>query len=181
MALLIIQIILTVIYYTKYIYPMRSYLYNITQKYLLYLESKGIDISDDLDNKMLKPSPPNKNLKNNLKESNNNNNNMRLNKKSRTLNPMRNANRNQKKNTRIYRNNALSDEKLLKGRDWITNNENYLIKGKKTKFEQLKIKKKEKSQKNAEENINFRSRTLKVKSVDDKILSEDVIFYAYGS
>ena len=49
-----------------------------------------------------------------------------------------------------------------------------------TKFEQLKIKKKEKSQKNAEENINFRSRTLKVKSVDDKILSEDVIFYAYG-
>ena len=113
MALLIIQIILTVIYYTKYIYPMRSYLYNITQKYLLYLESKGIDISDDLDNKMLKPSPPNKNLKNNLKESNNENNNMRLNKKSRTLNPMRNANRNQKKNTRIYRNNALSNEKLL--------------------------------------------------------------------
>jgi len=49
-----------------------------------------------------------------------------------------------------------------------------------TKFEQLKIKNKEKSQKNAEENINFRSRTLKVKSVDDKILSEDVIFYAYG-
>ena len=49
-----------------------------------------------------------------------------------------------------------------------------------TKFEQIKIKNKEKSQKNGEENINFRNRTLKVKSVDDKILSEDVIFYAYG-
>ena len=48
-----------------------------------------------------------------------------------------------------------------------------------TKFEQLKIKNQEKS-KNIEEKISFRSRTLKVKSVDDKILSEDVIFYAYG-
>ena len=27
---------------------------------------------------------------------------------------------------------------------------------------------------------NFRSRTLKTREIDDKILSEDVIFYAYG-
>ena len=31
-----------------------------------------------------------------------------------------------------------------------------------------------------EDIVNFRSRTLKTKIVDDKILSEDVIFYAYS-
>ena len=152
MALLIIQIILTVIYYTKYIHAMRSYLYNITQKYLSYLASKGIDVSDDFDNNMLKPSPPNKNLQNNLKQNNNKNNNninknnnnknnninnnninnnknnninnknnnnknnnniMRINNKTKTVNPIRNVSRNQKMNTRVYKNKALSKENLL--------------------------------------------------------------------
>ena len=46
-----------------------------------------------------------------------------------------------------------------------------------TKFKDLKNPRKSK---NVNEVIDFRSRTLKTKDVDDKILSEDVIFYAYG-
>ena len=51
-----------------------------------------------------------------------------------------------------------------------------------TKFQQLKTMKKRSLQiaKTFEDIVNFRSRTLKTKIVDDKILSEDVIFYAYS-
>ena len=51
-----------------------------------------------------------------------------------------------------------------------------------TKFQQLKSQKKRSlhTTKTFEDLVNFRSRTLKSKLVDDKILSEDVIFYAYS-
>ena len=50
-----------------------------------------------------------------------------------------------------------------------------------TQFKDLKLKNKFlKRKKTYEERNNFRSRTLKNKLVDDTILSEDVIFYAYG-
>ena len=51
-----------------------------------------------------------------------------------------------------------------------------------TKYKQLKSLKKRSLRiaKTFEDTVNFRSRTLKTKLVDDKILSEDVIFYAYS-
>jgi hypothetical protein len=51
-----------------------------------------------------------------------------------------------------------------------------------TKFQQLKTMKKRSLQiaKTFEDIVNFRSRTLKTKIIDDKILSEDVIFYDYS-
>ena len=45
MGFFLIQIILTIIYYKKYIFKMRKYLFNLTQNYLLYLASKGININ----------------------------------------------------------------------------------------------------------------------------------------
>ena len=44
-GLLLIQVILTIIYYKKYIFEMRKYLFNLTQNYLLFLASKEIDIN----------------------------------------------------------------------------------------------------------------------------------------
>ena len=46
-GLCIIQLILTIIYYKKYIFAMRKYLFNITYNYLMLLASKGIDINID--------------------------------------------------------------------------------------------------------------------------------------
>ena len=45
MGFFLIQIILTIIYYKKYIFKMKKYLFNLTQNYLLYLASKGININ----------------------------------------------------------------------------------------------------------------------------------------
>ena len=49
-----------------------------------------------------------------------------------------------------------------------------------TKFETLNVKNKEKKSLNPGEAIIFRKRSLKSKLEDDKILSEDVIFFAFG-
>ena len=49
-----------------------------------------------------------------------------------------------------------------------------------TKFKDLKSNSDIILNKSTNEISNFRSRTLKTREVDDKILSEDVIFYAYG-
>ena len=42
LGLLLIQIILTIIYYKKFIFSMRKYLFNLSQTYLLYLSKKAI-------------------------------------------------------------------------------------------------------------------------------------------
>ena len=53
LGLFFIQIILTIIYYKKYIFAMRKYLFNITYNYLMFLASKGFDIN--IDKLLLKP------------------------------------------------------------------------------------------------------------------------------
>ena len=51
LGLLLIQIILTIIYYKKYIFSMRKYLFNLIKTYLSYLSNKGIP-SNKLDNSL---------------------------------------------------------------------------------------------------------------------------------
>ena len=58
-GLLLIEIILTIIYYKKYIFIMKKYLFNLTQAFILYLLEKGYklnnkfdDIENDDNNKM---------------------------------------------------------------------------------------------------------------------------------
>ena len=50
LGLLLIQIILTVIYYKKFIFSMRKYLFNLTQTYLSFLSKQGYSSSNKLDN-----------------------------------------------------------------------------------------------------------------------------------
>ena len=68
--------------------------------------------------------------------------------------------------------------KIIKKKTNIKNKKELL--SQQTKFKDLKSKSDIIVNKNSNEISNFRSRTLKTKEVDDKILSEDVIFYAYG-
>ena len=87
LGLLIIQIILTIIYYKKYIFAMRKYLFNLTQNYLSYLSSKGIDINTDnslmqLDNKLLLKYNKALNINNNNRNNKKSNKNIKYNKKS---------------------------------------------------------------------------------------------------
>ena len=49
-GLILIQTILAIIYYNKYIFAMRKYLYNLMQTYLVYLENKGITLSNPFNN-----------------------------------------------------------------------------------------------------------------------------------
>ena len=87
LGLLIIQIILTIIYYKKYIFAMRKYLFNLTQNYLSYLSSKGIDINTDnslmqIDNKLLLKYNKTLNINNNNRNNKKSNKNIKYNKKS---------------------------------------------------------------------------------------------------
>ena len=116
LSLLLIQIILTIIYYKKYIFSMRSYLYNITQNYLLYLSSKGIDISDNFENSLkqnnnLIKAPPKKNMKNDLIDANSRNGERNA-KKAKTSNLMKKVNK-PKRHSEFFRNKPLSNKKLL--------------------------------------------------------------------
>ena len=52
LALFLIQIILTIIYYKKFIFSMRKYLYNLMQNFLLYLSTKNIPTPNKLDNSL---------------------------------------------------------------------------------------------------------------------------------
>ena len=67
-GLCLIQIILAIIYYKKYIFEMRKYLFNLTQNYLLFLASKGFNIN--IEDSILKKD---KKLLNNTKTQNKNN------------------------------------------------------------------------------------------------------------
>ena len=55
LGLLLIQIILTVIYYKKFIFSMRKYLYNLLQTFLFYLAQKGNPSTIKLNNNSLMP------------------------------------------------------------------------------------------------------------------------------
>ena len=68
--------------------------------------------------------------------------------------------------------------KIIKKKSNIKNKKELL--SQQTKFKDLKSKNDRIINKSTNEISNFRSRTLKTREVDDKILSEDVIFYAYG-
>ena len=73
LGLFLIQIILTIIYYKKFIFSMRKYLYNLMQNFLLYLSTKNNPIPNKLDNSLVpiqnkvitfKPNPIKKSSKN---------------------------------------------------------------------------------------------------------------------
>ena len=68
--------------------------------------------------------------------------------------------------------------KIIKKKSNVKNKKELL--SQETKYYQLKVKNKLNKNSKPEEQIYMRSRTLKTKSVEDRILSEDVIFYAYG-
>ena len=68
--------------------------------------------------------------------------------------------------------------KIIKKKSNIKNKKELL--SQQTKFKDLKSHNDIILNKNTNEMSNFRSRTLKTREIDDKILSEDVIFYAYG-
>ena len=53
LGLLLIQIILTVIYYKKFIFSMRKYLYNLLQTFLFYLAQKGNPSTIKLNNSLM--------------------------------------------------------------------------------------------------------------------------------
>ena len=68
--------------------------------------------------------------------------------------------------------------KIIKKKSNVKNKKELL--SQQTKFKDLKSNSDIILNKSTNEISNFRSRTLKTREVDDKILSEDVIFYAYG-
>ena len=68
--------------------------------------------------------------------------------------------------------------KIIKKKSNVKNKKELL--SQQTKFKDLKSNHNVILNKSNNEMSNFRSRTLKIKDIDDKILSEDVIFYAYG-
>ena len=68
--------------------------------------------------------------------------------------------------------------KIIKKKSNIKNKKELL--SQQTKFKDLKSNSDIILNKSTNEMSNFRSRTLKTKEIDDNILSEDVIFYAYG-
>ena len=68
--------------------------------------------------------------------------------------------------------------KIIKKKSNVKNKKELL--SQQTKFKDLKSSHNIILNKSLNEMSNFRSRTLKIKDIDDKILSEDVIFYAYG-
>ena len=68
--------------------------------------------------------------------------------------------------------------KIIKKKSNIKNKKELL--SQQTKFKDLKSRDNIILNKSTNEMSNFRSRTLKTREIDDKILSEDVIFYAYG-
>ena len=68
--------------------------------------------------------------------------------------------------------------KIIKKKSNIKNKKELL--SQQTKFKDLKSNTDIILNKSTNEMSNFRSRTLKTREIDDKILSEDVIFYAYG-
>ena len=69
--------------------------------------------------------------------------------------------------------------KIIKKKSNVKNKKELL--SQETKYNALRSKKKlRKPNINSDDELNFRSRTLKSKLENDKILSEDVIFYAYG-
>ena len=81
LGLLLIQIILTIIYYKKYIFSMRKYLFNLIQTYLSYLSNKGIPTNkldnslDEIHDKVLKfqTNPPKRSSKKIITNTINNN------------------------------------------------------------------------------------------------------------
>ena len=68
--------------------------------------------------------------------------------------------------------------KIIKKKSNIKNKKELL--SQQTKFEELKTNKRILENKTKKDIITFRSRTLKLKDIDDNILSEDLFFYAYG-
>ena len=126
MGLLLIQIVLTIIYYKKYIFKMRKYLYNLTQNYLLYLASKGVNINieDSImkqDKKLLNYTKTlNKNNINNFEgNSDENNQNIKANKSIRNNNIIKS-----KRHTNVFSKNKLSFDNLLSSKNKIEKKDN---------------------------------------------------------
>ena len=126
-GLLLIQIILTIIYYKKYIFQMRKYLYNLTQNYLLYLASKGININIEdstmkQDKKLLNHTKTlNKNNINNFEgNSDENKQNIKTNKSIRNNNIIKS-----KRHTNVFSKNKLSFDNLLSSKNKIEKKDNF--------------------------------------------------------
>ena len=170
--LIFIQIILTIIYYCKYLYLIKKYIFNVTDKFLIYLST----INNNIDNNIILSNLKNKYLPKNEKKSI----------------KMKNPPKKQPKVNNIKNNRNIVRKKSKKGKTSIEKNKPKKIKKRTTlipsknniKYNLMNINNSNTSKELVSSNKNMRKKTNKKPTIkhlisDEMLASSDLILNKY--